>query len=50
MAADKLIQASEVRRHNTAPDLWIVVYGVVWDLSDYADRHPGGATGTTIRN
>jgi cytochrome b involved in lipid metabolism len=45
MATDRLIQAAELRRHNTLSDLWIVVHGVVWDMTDYADRHPGGASG-----
>jgi cytochrome b involved in lipid metabolism len=49
MAADKLIQASEIRRHDSASDLWIVVNGAVWDMTDYADRHPGGAAGEIRR-
>jgi cytochrome-b5 reductase len=34
---------SELQRHNTADDLWMAVYGVVYDLTYYASRHPGGS-------
>ncbi|KAL3492739.1 FAD binding domain-containing protein [Aspergillus germanicus] len=32
----------EVARHNTKEDLWVIVEGVVMDLSDWLDEHPGG--------
>ncbi|KAJ5463349.1 hypothetical protein N7475_008293 [Penicillium sp. IBT 31633x] len=33
----------EVAKHNTKEDLWIVVKGVVLDVSNWLDEHPGGA-------
>lgn len=33
---------AEVAKHNTKEDLWVVVKGVVMDLSDWLDEHPGG--------
>ena len=31
-----------VAKHNTKEDLWVVVKGVVLDVSDWLDEHPGG--------
>lgn len=33
---------AEVAKHNTANDLWIVLEGKVYDVTAYADEHPGG--------
>ena len=35
----------EVAKHNTKEDLWVVVKGVVLDLTNWLDEHPGGAPG-----
>ncbi|RKF83286.1 Fumarate reductase [Golovinomyces cichoracearum] len=32
----------EVAKHNTRDDLWVVVKGVVMDVSNWLDEHPGG--------
>ena len=32
----------EVKKHNKKDDLWIVVKGVVFDLTNWLDEHPGG--------
>lgn len=32
----------EIAKHNKKDDLWVVVKGVVMDLSDWLDEHPGG--------
>ncbi len=32
----------EVAQHNTADDLWIVVYGKVYDVTEWQHEHPGG--------
>ena len=29
-------------QHNTEESLWVVVKGVVMDLTDWLDEHPGG--------
>jgi cytochrome b involved in lipid metabolism len=32
----------EVAKHNKKEDLWVVVKGVVLDLTNWLDDHPGG--------
>lgn len=32
----------QVKKHNTANDLWIIVDEDVYDLTSFADEHPGG--------
>ncbi|OBT51799.1 hypothetical protein VE04_07787 [Pseudogymnoascus sp. 24MN13] len=39
---EKEYTLEEVAKHNTKDDLWVVVKGVVMDLSDWLDEHPGG--------
>jgi len=33
----------EVRKHNHAADCWVVIRQVVYDITSYVDKHPGGA-------
>ena len=33
----------EVEQHNTLVDCWTVIDNKVYDLSQYAEDHPGGA-------
>jgi cytochrome b involved in lipid metabolism len=42
MALAKQISAQEVAKHNAAEDLWLVVDGTVYDMTDFAPEHPGG--------
>lgn len=42
------VTASELEQHNTATDCWIAIHGNVYDLTNYARRHPGGAQVVTI--
>ena len=39
---DKEFSMEEVKKHNKKDDLWIVVKGLVLDLSNWVDEHPGG--------
>ncbi|KAH8596596.1 putative fumarate reductase [Bisporella sp. PMI_857] len=39
---EKEFSVEEVAKHNTKEDLWVIVKGVVLDLSDWLDEHPGG--------
>lgn len=32
----------EVAQHNGVGDLWVIIDGEVYDLSDFMDEHPGG--------
>ncbi|KAG8631048.1 hypothetical protein KVT40_000188 [Elsinoe batatas] len=41
--SEKLLTVDEISKHSTADDCWIVVDGAVWDLSEFAPNHPGGA-------
>uniref|UniRef100_A0A7R9XTV7 Cytochrome b5 heme-binding domain-containing protein n=2 Tax=Micromonas pusilla TaxID=38833 RepID=A0A7R9XTV7_MICPS len=38
---------SEVAKHDTKDDLWVVIKGKVYDLTEYADEHPGGVAAIT---
>ncbi|KAK0111370.1 hypothetical protein ONS95_001732 [Cadophora gregata] len=37
------ISAAEVNHHRSDDNAWIVLNGVVWDVSGFAAKHPGGA-------
>ncbi|KAI0021176.1 flavocytochrome c [Xylariomycetidae sp. FL0641] len=39
---EKEISMEEVAKHNKKDDLWVVVKGVVMDLTNWLDEHPGG--------
>ncbi|KAF5663394.1 cytochrome b2 mitochondrial [Fusarium circinatum] len=41
MAPQYLTQA-EVSRHTHATDAWIIINGDVWDVTGFAEMHPGG--------
>lgn len=36
-------EMSEVRAHNTARDCWLVIHGLVYDLTEFLNSHPGGS-------
>lgn len=36
--------SATVATHNSAGDCWLNLYGSVYDLSSYANSHPGGST------
>jgi flavocytochrome c len=39
---EKEYTMEEVAKHNTKGDLWVVVKGVVMDLTNWLEEHPGG--------
>ncbi|PXF47473.1 Bifunctional delta 6-fatty acyl acetylenase/desaturase [Gracilariopsis chorda] len=41
-ASSRLISWSELSRHNTVKDAWIAIKGKVYDVTEFAKRHPGG--------
>ena len=42
-AAVAALTATEIAKHSTTSDCWSVVSGNVYDLTGYANSHPGGA-------
>jgi|WetSurMetagenome_2_1015567.scaffolds.fasta_scaffold37239_3 cytochrome b involved in lipid metabolism len=38
---------SEVAKHNTAGDCWLVINNNVYNATDYLDSHPGGVQAIT---
>lgn len=38
----KIFSEDEIRKHSTEDDLWIIIDGTVYDLTRFADLHPGG--------
>jgi len=41
------ISAEELKQHNTEGDCWVVLHGLVYDLTDFADEHPAGPESIT---
>jgi cytochrome b involved in lipid metabolism len=37
------VTAAELAEHNTEDDCWLLIHGTVYDLTEYAPKHPGGA-------
>ncbi|KAG7344180.1 flavocytochrome c [Nitzschia inconspicua] len=38
-----IISMEEVAKHASPGDCWVALYGTVYDLSTFAEQHPGGA-------
>ncbi|KAJ6184385.1 hypothetical protein N7519_005686 [Penicillium mononematosum] len=43
MASLKEFDASEVAAHNTKNDIFVIIHGKVYDITNYVRDHPGGA-------
>ncbi|KAJ5171760.1 hypothetical protein N7492_004353 [Penicillium capsulatum] len=39
----KVFDAAEVAKHNTRESCWVILYGKVYDVTDFLSSHPGGA-------
>ncbi|POR39421.1 Aldolase-type TIM barrel [Tolypocladium paradoxum] len=39
----KVFDAAEVASHNTRDSCWVILYGDVYDVTDFIPDHPGGA-------
>jgi len=42
-ATQPMLTMSDVAKHNTKEDCWVVLYGKAYDLTKFAKVHPGGA-------
>ena len=40
----RVVSVQEISKHNIPEDLWVVVDGTVYDLTEFAPEHPGGAS------
>lgn len=38
----RVFRPDEVSSHNTAEDLWIIVFGKVYNIAQFLSTHPGG--------
>ncbi|KAI0600890.1 FMN-dependent dehydrogenase-domain-containing protein [Biscogniauxia sp. FL1348] len=41
--SDKVFSAEEVAKHTTAESCWVVLYGAVYDVTNFLPEHPGGS-------
>lgn len=49
MDENELISAHQVVEHNKPEDCWIVVEDEIWDVTDFAQEHPGGAASKLLQ-
>mmetsp|Transcript_45253 Transcript_45253/g.96678 ORF Transcript_45253/g.96678 Transcript_45253/m.96678 type:complete len:128 (-) Transcript_45253:175-558(-) len=38
----RAISVEELKEHSTGKDCWIAVHGLVYDVTEFLSRHPGG--------
>ena len=41
------ISADELKKHNMEDDCWVVLHGLVYDLTDFVEEHPAGPESIT---
>ncbi|KAL7628599.1 hypothetical protein AAE478_000114 [Parahypoxylon ruwenzoriense] len=41
--SEKLISAEEVAKHTTPESCWVVLYGNIYDVTEFLPSHPGGS-------
>ncbi|KAL3442645.1 FMN-dependent dehydrogenase-domain-containing protein [Aspergillus insuetus] len=39
----KVFDAAEVAKHNSKESCWVILYGKVYDVTDFLSEHPGGS-------
>lgn len=43
MTTGKPVSVTEIGKHNSPSDCWLVVDGQVWDFTNFHGEHPGGS-------
>lgn len=38
-----MLTAGEIAKHNSRQSCWVVIEGHAYDLTEFLDKHPGGA-------
>lgn len=46
----RIISVQEISKHCLPEDLWTVVDGIVYDMTQFAPEHPGGAGSKPLYN
>merc|ERR1712216_938701 len=41
MSQPRIIKVEELKKHSTEKDLWLLIGGKVFDVTEYQDEHPG---------
>ncbi|KAG8467848.1 hypothetical protein KFE25_006900 [Diacronema lutheri] len=41
-ADDKTISAEEIAKHSAKTDAWFSIHGIVYNITNYLEDHPGG--------
>ena len=49
MDSGRRVPPDVVARHNTPESCWVVIHGVVYDVTEFASQHPGGVAALTKR-
>lgn len=44
MDMESTVAATEVARHSLPSDCWLAINGRVYDMTNFAPEHPGGAS------
>lgn len=42
--ASSMLEGLEVAKHNSRESCWVIIKGKVYDVTDFLDEHPGGAS------
>jgi cytochrome b involved in lipid metabolism len=42
----KIYALSEIAQHNRLDDIWVIIDGNVYDLTNFVSEHPGGGKST----